>query len=62
MSPVAQESLNLASTTHIHEIYIKADAGTIWDALTKPEWTSRYGYRALSNFELKPGAIPLHGD
>ena len=55
MSAVAQESLNTNSTTHIHEIYIKAEAAAIWDALTKPEWTSRYGYRALSNYELKPG-------
>ncbi len=55
MSAVAQESLNPNSTTHIHEIYIKAEAAAIWDALTKPEWTSRYGYRALSNYELKPG-------
>ena len=55
MPPVAEESLNLSSTTHIHEIYIKAAAGVIWDALTKPEWTSRYGYRAMSNYELKPG-------
>ena len=55
MPAIAQESLNSNSTTHIHEIYIKANAVAIWDALTKPEWTSRYGYRALSNYELKPG-------
>ena len=55
MPPVAEESLTLNSTTHIHEIYIKADVVAIWDALTKPEWTSRYGYRAMSNYELKPG-------
>ena len=42
MPPIAEESLNLNSTTHIHEIYIKADAGAIWDALTKPELTRRY--------------------
>ncbi|MBS0420581.1 MAG: SRPBCC domain-containing protein [Proteobacteria bacterium] len=55
MPAVSQESLNSNSTTHIHEIYIKASAVAIWDALTKPEWTSRYGYRALSHYELKPG-------
>lgn len=55
MPPIAQASLNSNSTTHIHEIYIKANAVAIWDALTKPEWTARYGYRALSNYELKPG-------
>jgi uncharacterized protein YndB with AHSA1/START domain len=51
----AQESLTAGSTTHIHEIYIKADASTIWEALTKPEWTARYGYRGMSHYELKPG-------
>jgi uncharacterized protein YndB with AHSA1/START domain len=55
MSPVAQESLSLNSTTHMHEIYIQAPAQAIWDALTRPEWTQRYGYRALSNYDLKPG-------
>ena len=47
----AQESLS----THIHEIYIKAAPAAIWDALTKPEWTAQYGYRALSEYELKAG-------
>jgi uncharacterized protein YndB with AHSA1/START domain len=57
MPPVAQESLtpSMNSTTHIHEIYIKADAATIFDALTKPEWTARYGYRGASHYELKAG-------
>ena len=26
------------SVTHIHEIYIRASAEAIWDALTSPEW------------------------
>jgi uncharacterized protein YndB with AHSA1/START domain len=55
MPTAEKESVSLNSTTHMHEIYIKAEAGAIWDALTRPEWTSRYGYRALSNYELKPG-------
>jgi uncharacterized protein YndB with AHSA1/START domain len=55
MPACTQESLTLNSTTHIHEIYIKADATAIWDALTQPEWTARYGYRAMSHYELKPG-------
>jgi uncharacterized protein YndB with AHSA1/START domain len=41
--------------TYVHEIYIQAPVQAIWDAITKPEWTSRYGYRALSNYDLKPG-------
>ena len=48
-----QASLN--STTHIHEIYIKAQPAAIWDALTKPEWTAQYGYRAMSEYEIKAG-------
>ena len=55
MPTATQESVNESSTTHIHEIYIRAEAADIWQALTTPEWTSKYGYRALSEYELKPG-------
>ena len=44
-----------AGVIHIHEIYIKAPAAAIWDAITSPEWNHRYGYRAVSEYELKPG-------
>jgi len=36
-------------------VYIKADAQTIWDALTKSEWTERYGFEAPVEVDLKPG-------
>jgi uncharacterized protein YndB with AHSA1/START domain len=56
MPAVAQESLNPAiTTTHIHEIYIRADAAAIWNALTTPEWSARYGYRAIMEYELRAG-------
>ena len=42
-------------TTQIHEIYIKATAQMIWDAVITPEWTAKYGYRALAEYDLKPG-------
>jgi uncharacterized protein YndB with AHSA1/START domain len=42
-------------STRIHEIYIRATAEAIWEALTTPQWSSRYGYRALQQYELKPG-------
>ena len=32
-------------TTQIHEIYIKAAAQKIWDAITSPEWTAKYAYQ-----------------
>jgi uncharacterized protein YndB with AHSA1/START domain len=43
------------STTHIHQIYIKAEPGVIWDHITSPEWNGKYGYRGTSHYELKPG-------
>jgi uncharacterized protein YndB with AHSA1/START domain len=42
-------------STRVHEIYIRASAEAIWEAVTTPEWTRRYGYRALHHYELKPG-------
>jgi uncharacterized protein YndB with AHSA1/START domain/DNA-binding transcriptional ArsR family regulator len=43
------------TTIKVFEIYIKAPVGTVWEAITKPEWTARYGYKALSQYELRPG-------
>jgi uncharacterized protein YndB with AHSA1/START domain len=30
--------------TQVYRVYIKATPEAIWDAITKPEWTERYGY------------------
>ncbi len=30
--------------TQVNKIYIRATPQAIWDAITKPEWTERYGY------------------
>jgi uncharacterized protein YndB with AHSA1/START domain len=45
-----------ATSTQVYRVYIKATPEAIWDAITKPEWTERYGYGARSEFELRPGA------
>jgi len=42
-------------TTQIHQIYIRATPEAIWSAITAPEWTSQYGYRARAIYDLKPG-------
>jgi uncharacterized protein YndB with AHSA1/START domain len=42
-------------TTQVHEVYIKASPQAIWDAITQPEWTARYGYRGPMNYELRAG-------
>lgn len=36
-------------------VYIKASAQTVWDAITTPQQTARYGYKALSDYDLRPG-------
>jgi hypothetical protein len=34
---------------------IKATPQAIWDALTKAEWTVKYGYAPLVDYELRAG-------
>jgi uncharacterized protein YndB with AHSA1/START domain len=45
-------------TTQVYRVYIKTTPQAIWDAITKPEWTERYGYhgRAQWDPELRAGA------
>jgi uncharacterized protein YndB with AHSA1/START domain len=42
-------------TTQVYRVYIKAPAQAIWDAITKPEWTERYGYGGRGEYDLRPG-------
>lgn len=42
-------------TVHVYRIYIKATPEAIWEAITTPEWTARYGYRAPAEYDLRPG-------
>ena len=42
-------------TTQMYEIYIKATPQAVWDAITRPEWTARYGYQVPMEYELRPG-------
>jgi uncharacterized protein YndB with AHSA1/START domain len=44
-----------AVTTQVYRVYIKAAPQAIWDAITDPEWTERYGYGARSDYDLRPG-------
>jgi uncharacterized protein YndB with AHSA1/START domain len=43
------------TTVKVFEIYIKAPVPKVWEAITTPEWTARYGYKALSDYDLRPG-------
>jgi uncharacterized protein YndB with AHSA1/START domain len=42
-------------TTQVYRVYIKATPEAIWDAITKPEWTERYGYGGRAEYDLRPG-------
>ena len=43
------------ATTQVYRVWIKATPQAIWDAITKPEWTDRYGYTGLAEYDLRPG-------
>ena len=42
-------------TTQVYRVYIKATPQAVWDAITKPEWTEKYGYGGRSVYDLRPG-------
>jgi uncharacterized protein YndB with AHSA1/START domain len=41
--------------TQVYQVYIKATPEAIWDAITKSEWTEKYGYRGRVDYELRAG-------
>jgi uncharacterized protein YndB with AHSA1/START domain len=51
MTTIAATSL----TTRVYRVYIKATPEAIWDAITKPEWTEKYGYGGRAEYDLRPG-------
>ncbi len=42
-------------TTQVYRVYIKATSEAIWDAITDPEWTQRYGFGGRVEYDLRPG-------
>ncbi len=43
------------ATTQVYRVWIKATPEQIWEAITSPEWTARYGYGGNVSYELEPG-------
>ncbi|RDI54591.1 ArsR/SmtB family transcription factor [Nocardia mexicana] len=43
------------STVRVYRVYIKATPQAIWDAITQPEWTVKFGYQAPVDYDLRPG-------
>ncbi len=43
------------TTTQVYRVYIKATPETVWDAITKPEWSEKFGYGGRVEYDLRPG-------
>jgi uncharacterized protein YndB with AHSA1/START domain len=57
---MATEPQTRIATTQVYEVYIRATPQAIWDAITSPEWTMKYGYKGAVDFELRPGGAFRH--
>ena len=44
-----------SQVVQVHRVYIRATAQAIWDAITQPEWTAKYGYTGYVEYDLRPG-------
>jgi uncharacterized protein YndB with AHSA1/START domain len=45
----------VSATTQVFRVHIKATAEAVWEAITSPDWNARYGYRAPTEYDLRPG-------
>ena len=52
-------AMETSVTTQVYRVYIKASPQAIWDAITKPEWTERYGMGGRVEYDLRPGGAYL---
>lgn len=43
------------SEQQVYRVFIKATPQAIWDAITQPEWTQKYGYQGMAEYDLRPG-------
>jgi uncharacterized protein YndB with AHSA1/START domain len=53
MTNTAPPDIGIA--TQVYRVFIRATPQKIWDAITQPEWTQRFGYRVRDEYELHPG-------
>jgi uncharacterized protein YndB with AHSA1/START domain len=43
------------ATVQVYRVYIKASPEAIWQAITDPDWSERYGYASRGEYDLRPG-------
>jgi uncharacterized protein YndB with AHSA1/START domain len=48
-------NVETAVTTQVYQVYIKAKPEAVWEAITSPDWTEKYGYRGRAEYDLRPG-------
>ena len=46
---------DIGTATQVYRVFIRATPQKIWDAITNPEWTQRFGYGLRDEYELHPG-------
>lgn len=51
----AFEAQKRKKTVQVYRVYIRATPEAIWEAITTPGWTVRYGYAPLVEYELRAG-------
>ena len=39
-------------TTQVYRVYVRATPEAVWDAITTPEWSRRYGYGGDVEYDL----------
>ena len=49
-----------ATSTQIYRIYIKTTPDKVWEAITNPEWTQKFGYGGSIDVDLRPGGKYVH--
>jgi uncharacterized protein YndB with AHSA1/START domain len=45
-----------ATATQVYQLFIKATPEQVWDAITKPEFTTKYFYGSVLDSTFQPGA------
>ncbi len=48
-------TIETTRTVKVFRVYIRASAEAVWEAITSPEWTAKYGYQARAEYDLRPG-------
>jgi uncharacterized protein YndB with AHSA1/START domain len=43
------------TATQVYRVYIRTAPERVWDAITDPKWTARYGYGGSVDYDLRPG-------